>query len=351
MSLFSLTIAATALLLLATEPSAAQERLDQWKERQQKIKRVIERVGPCVVAIEGGCGVIVSEQGHVLSVSHVTGAVNRRVAVKLADGTLANGTTLGTDRTVDVGLIKLDKDRKWPYLDVSGLPVPEPRIDEYVHPKLNLAAMRVIASKLPLAKSRPQSVTEIGTWCLAFGYPLSFERGQPAVVRLGQVLETGSKQIATSAVIMGGDSGGPLLDLDGRLIGIGSRVKTSIDANLYVPVQVYRDRWQQLLAGVDVATEEQKQTVAEPSERPWLGVFGDTDHRRVRVRQVQFGSPADVAGLKPEDVIVTFDNANVSTFPEVVRLLRRLSPGDTVDIRVNRYGTFLDLSAKLRSKE
>jgi serine protease Do len=351
MSRFSRTITSIALLLLATEPSIAQERLDQWRGRQKKIKSVIERVVPCVVAIEGGCGVIVSEQGHVLSVSHVTGSVNRRVKVKLADGTVAGGTTLGSDRTVDVGLIKLDEDRKWPYLDVSGLPIPRPRIKEYVHPKLNLTAMRVITTKLQRASSRTQPAPEIGTHCLAFGYPLSFERGQPAVVRLGQVLEAGDNQITTSAVIMGGDSGGPLLDLDGRLIGIGSRVKTSIDANLYVPVQVFRDRWQQLLAGVDVAHEEQKETVPESSKRPWLGVFGDTDRRRVRVRQVQAGSPADVAGLKAEDVIVTFDDTNVSTFPEVVRLLKRLSPGDTVNMRVNRYGTFLDLSAKLRSKE
>ena len=97
---------------------------------------------------------IVSEQGHILSVSHVTGAVNRRVTVKLADGTVASGTTLGIDRNVDVGLLKLDEDREWPYLDVSGLPVPEAKTDEYVHPKLNLTAMRVISSKSPLSRGR-----------------------------------------------------------------------------------------------------------------------------------------------------------------------------------------------------
>ncbi|MDA8564018.1 S1C family serine protease [Mariniblastus sp.] len=312
---------------------------------------MIESVGPCVVAIEGGCGVIVSEQGHILSVSHVTGAVNRRVTVKLADGTVASGTTLGIDRNVDVGLLKLDGDREWPYLDVSGLPVPEAKTDEYVHPKLNLTAMRVIASKSPLPRGRTHAAPEIGSWCLAFGYPLSFERGQQAVVRLGQVLTTGADQIATSAVIMGGDSGGPLVDLDGRLIGIGSRVKTSVESNLNVPIQAYRDRWQQLLAGIDVVKEKRKQPTAKPSKRTWLGIFGDTDQSRVRVRQVQAGSPADAAGVKPEDVIVTFDSVEVSTFPEVVKLLKRRSLGDTVNMRVNRYGTFLDLSAQLRSKE
>ena len=355
MSRFSFNFVRTVLLSLglsfATAPAEAQESLDQWKERQQKIKYLIERVGPCVVAIEGGCGVIVSEQGHILSVSHVTGAANRPVMVKLADGTVASGTTLGNDRNLDVGLLKLDEGREWPYLDVSGLPVPRPKVDEYVQPKLNLTAMRVFANKFPMDRARSLGAPEVGTWCVAFGYPLSFERGQPAVVRLGQVLATGSKQMTTSAVIMGGDSGGPLVDLDGRLIGIGSRVKTSVDANLHVPIQLYRDRWQQLLAGIDVVQEEKKQRVAKSSTRPWLGVYGDTDQSRVRVRQVQLGSPADAAGLKPEDVIVTFNNTEVSAFPEVVKLLKRLSPGDTVNMRVNRYGTLLDLSAKLRSKE
>ena len=352
MSRFPFSIVRTVLVLLglmfATAPATAQELLEQWKERQQNIKRVINNVGPCVVAIEGGCGVIVSSQGHVLSVAHVTGTPRRRVKVKLADGTVAMGTTLGRDKRLDLGLLKLDEDRKWPYLDVSGLPIPISPSEKYIQPKRNLTAARVIATKQPLPSALAAPRT--GDWCLAFGYPLSFERGRPAVVRLGQVLSTDSKRITSSAVIMGGDSGGPLVDLAGRLIGISSRVTTSIDGNICVPIQAYRSRWQQLLAGIDEAQEKQKEPVVKASRRPWLGVFGDTDESRVRVRQVQLGSPADAAGLKPEDVIVSFDKTKVSSFPEVVKLLKALSPGDTVSIRVNRFGRFIDLSAKLRSK-
>jgi len=338
-------------LLFATAPIAAQDSVAQWKERQDKIKRVMERVGPCVVAIEGGCGVIVSPQGHVLSVSHVTGAAQRRVTIKLSDGTVAMATTLGSDRGLDLGLLKLDEDRQWPYLDVSGFPIPNPvpSMDEYVQPKLNKSAMRVIASKGSISRSR--SLPETGSWCLAFGYPLSFERGQPAVVRLGRVISTNSKQITSSAAIMGGDSGGPLVDLDGRLIGMGSRVKTAVDENLHVPIEAYRARWQELLAGVEAAPKKPKVAAVKEALRPWLGIFGDTDESRVRVRQVQAESPADEAGLKPEDVIVSFANVSVSSFPEVVKLLKQFSPGDDVKIRVNRYGSFIDLSAKLRSQK
>lgn len=342
------TVLLSLVLALVTVPATAQDLLEQWKERQQRIKRVIEDVGPCVVAIEGGCGVIVSQQGHVLSVSHVTRKANRRVQVKLADGTIAMGTTLGSDKRLDLGLLKLDHDREWPYVDVSGLPIPMPKSDEYVQPKRNLTAARVTATKRPFPSAL--ALPETGDWCLAFGYPLSFERGRPAVVRLGKILSTDLKRIASSAVIMGGDSGGALVDLDGRLIGIGSRVTTSIDGNLYVPIQAYRSRWQQLLAGIDTVQEKQKEPIVKALPSPWLGVFGDTDESRVRVRQVQLGSPADAAGLKPEDVIVSFNKTMVSSFPEVVKLLKGLSPGDTVSIRVNRYGRFIDLSANLRSK-
>lgn len=352
MSRFSPAILGIVLLsfaMFATASLAAQDVLDEWKQRQQKIRQVIKNVGPCVVAIEGGCGVIVSEQGHVLSVAHVTGAAQRRVNVRLADGTVVMGTTLGSDRKMDVGLLKLDEDRKWPHVDVSGLLIPAPRNDDLFRPKLNLAATRVVSGKRPAKELNAAAQT--GDWCLAFGYPLSFSRGRPPVVRLGRVSSSSSDHITTSAVMMGGDSGGPLVDLEGRLIGIGSRVKTSIDANIHVPISAYQDRWQQLLAGVDVAKEQKPQQVAQASAQPWLGIFGDTDESRVRVRRVHLGSPADEAGLKPEDVIVSFNNSEVSSFAEVVKLLKRMRPGDKVAIRVNRYGTVIDLSAVLRSNQ
>jgi len=151
--------------------------------------------------------------------------------------------------------------------------------------------------------------------------------------------------------MMGGDSGGPLVGLDGRLIGIGSRVKTSIDANIHVPISAYQDRWQQLLTGVDVSHEQRPQRLAQAPKQAWLGILGDTDESRVRVRKVHLGSPADKAGLKPEDVIVSFDDNQVSSFTEVVKLLKELRPGDKVAIRVNRYGTVWDLSAVLRASQ
>ena len=352
MSRFSrTTFLRTALLsvglLFATTQLDGQELLDQWKDRQRKIKRVIEKVSPCVVAIEGGCGVIVSEQGHVLTVSHVTGAAGRRVEVGLADGTVAMGTTLGSNPNLDVSALKLDEDRKWPHLTVPDLSIPAPEKKDFKPTKIQLAATRV---RINLSTTSPTQSLEAGTWCLAFGYPLSFNRGQPAVVRLGQIGSVDTKQISTTAVIMGGDSGGPLVDLDGRLIGVSSRVKTEIDANLHVPVQVYRDQWEQLMAGIDVPPTPQDQTVQRALDRPWLGVFGDTDESRVRVRQVQMGSPAHKAGLRQEDVIVLFDNAEVTTFSQVVKRLKTLRPGDVVDLRVNRYGTMVELSVELGSK-
>lgn len=327
----------------------AQESIEQLTERQQKIKQVIKAVGPCVVAVEGGCGVIISEHGHVLTVSHVTGAVGRRVRVQLADGAVAMGTTLGINPNLDVSVLKLDEDKKWPHLKVPDLSIPPPSTDDPTKVKVHLTATRLDVVEPPPIQSSNSSLVK-GTWCLAFGYPLSFKRGQPAAVRLGQVHSIDAKQIATSAVIMGGDSGGPLVDLDGRLIGISSRVKSEIDANLHVPVQVYRDQWEQLLAGIDVEKIERDEDAIDSPSRPWLGIFGDTDESRVRVRQVQAGSPADEAGLKPEDVIVAFDEADVTTFPEVVTRLQSLRPGDTVTLQVNRYGTLVDLSVVLGKK-
>ena len=349
---FSFSILRTFLLafgvLCLTMPIDAQDVLGDWMERQSKIKRVIETVSPCVVAIEGGCGVIISERGHVLTVSHVSGAADRQVKVQFADGSFAIGTTLGSNPNFDVSVVKLDGAGKWPHIAVPDLSIPSASDDASDEPKIRFTATRL--SKVKPSLLSKEARLKKGAWCVAFGYPLSFKRGHPPVVRLGQVQSVSNTLIRASAMIMGGDSGGALVDLDGQLIGISSRVRSQADANLYVPIQVYRDQWEKLLAGVVGKPDERKDTASERSMRPWLGIFGDTDESRVRVRRVQAGSPADDAGLKPEDVIVMFDNVEMTKFSDVVEQLKRLHPGDKIAIEVNRYGTLTDLTVELGAK-
>ena len=74
-----------------------------------------------------------------------------------------------------------------------------------------------------------------GDWIVGFGYPLTFRRGAPSAVRMGTVTHNTPNRIVSTCVIMGGDSGGPVVNLDGQLVGISSRIKKDIRENYHVP--------------------------------------------------------------------------------------------------------------------
>src|ERR1700758_5501580 len=88
-----------------------------------------------------------------------------------------------------------------------------------------------------------------GQWVVSIGHPGGFRPNRTPVVRLGRVLEANANLIQTDCTLVGGDSGGPLFDMDGKVIGIHSRIGPAITANLHVPVNTYRDTWDDLANG------------------------------------------------------------------------------------------------------
>jgi len=287
--------------------SEISHSLAELLEIQMQTKLVLPMVLPAVVAIEGGSGVIVSQTGYILTASHVTKRAGRTVEVKLADGRIASAITLGTNVNTDTAALKLYGDGPWPYVSMNET-----------------------------------ADIEDGDWSLAIGYPLSFDRGKPGAVRIGRVLQRDKNRITTDCPIMGGDSGGPLFNLDGKLIGISSRVKSDMNQNIHVPIKAYQDQWQQLVDSIDVSKSRKSK-----STRCYFGVLGETDSKRVRIRQVFGGSPAEMAGIMKNDVIVSFDGIQVKKFDDIVGVLERRNPGDTIPAQLNRYGVLMQISIHL----
>jgi serine protease Do len=274
---------------------------------QSRIKQLLPRVQPCVVAIDGGSGVIVSESGLILTASHVANRSGRSVNVTLSDGRAVQATTLGTNNQTDTSALQINANGPWPCL-----PLKQPR------------------------------VANIGDWCLAFGYPSSFPRNSPAPVRLGRLLKVGNHELQTDCLLMGGDSGGPLISLDGELIGINSRVKNRLDQNYHIPASVFLREWNKITSASDV-----RQQASPSGQRAYLGLHAETDNERVRVRKVHAGSPAEIAGLKPEDVIRQFDGKPVTDFDEILEILEGRQPGEEVNVIVNRFGRLMRVYVRL----
>jgi serine protease Do len=227
---------------------------NQLAELETKIQKLYASVAPSVVRIflgrqesDGGfSGVIVSRSGEVLTCAHYDLPANTKVTVELADGTRVKGTTLGYFkkssggfRAHDVGMLRLDEQRNWP--------------------------------AVPLGRAAD---TKRGDLCLAVGYPMGHKPGQPPLLRLGRLLGfSPADKLRTSCRIEGGDSGGPLFDLNGRVLGVASSIPSAKWANnQYARVEDFITYRKELVAGKEFETEDKKLANARPPTDPW-GAF------------------------------------------------------------------------------
>src|SRR5207248_6192434 len=103
--------------------------------------------------------------------------------------------------------------------------------------------------KWPFAEMSDSAKLKKGQWCLSLGHPGGFRRGRAPVVRLGRVLKFDTTLIQTDCTLVGGDSGGPLFDMEGKVIGIHSRIGGAITANVHVPADTYTETWDRLVKG------------------------------------------------------------------------------------------------------
>ena len=277
------------------------ESVTDLKIIQEQTKKVVAKVTPCVVGVQidgaSGSGVIVSKDGIVLTAGHVSGKPGTQCRLILPDGKRLNGKSLGANPGIDSGMIQITTEGKWNYCEIG-------RSD-------NL---------------KP------GQWCIAIGHPNGFQPGRSPVVRVGRILSVSRTTIATDCTLVGGDSGGPLFDMEGKVIGIHSRIGGSISSNIHVPIKTYSDQWDRLvkseLIGVSVAS-----AIAAPRVR--LGVVQEEGAKDCRVGVTE-DSLAEKTGLKSGDVVTKFDGKDIKSYGDLISQLAKKKPGDEVEIIVKR---------------
>ncbi len=278
------------------------ENVQDLRAIQERVKKVMAKVTPATVGIRighaAGSGVIINKDGYVLTAGHISGEPDRDAVVILPDGRQLKGKTLGANVSIDSGMIRITDEGEWPFVEMGD------------------------SSKL-----------KEGAWCLALGHPEGFRKGRTPVLRLGRVLTRSDRALRTDCALVGGDSGGPLFDLDGKVIGIHSRIGELLTFNLHVPVDTYRTTWDRLAKG----------EVWGGRRGPYIGVHLNEDDRECRIVRVDKDSPAEKAGLRPDDVVIRFGQDTVEDLDDLLTLIKERKPGDEVPIRVRRGKKILEL--------
>ncbi|CAN5483058.1 hypothetical protein BH11PLA2_BH11PLA2_50880 [soil metagenome] len=326
-----------------TKPPATVEEL---KALQATLKAVVDKVTPSVVAIQygagAGSGVIVSDDGLVLTAAHVVtpmpaglgggggggrrgrtesdGLPPKNCTVMLPDGKELSAVVLGRNGSMDSAILKITakvpKDAKWPGADKGKWPVVE------------------------LGKSADLKLNQ---WVVALGHPGGPKKDRRPPVRLGQVdqISGNGSRVSTDCTLVGGDSGGPLFDLQGKLLGIHSSIGGDLTQNFHVPTKMYQRDWERLVRGDNMGS----------TSNALIGVVLNRDEKDGVVKpiidEVNPKSAAEDAGLKPGDVITSFNGNKVKTSQDIDDIMTGLAGGQRVEIHVRRGDDTYELEITL----
>ena len=259
-----------------------------------------------------GSGVIVSNKGYILTNNHVVRAASA-VEVKLADGRVFEAKVLGTDRATDLAVLAID----------GGGLVP--------------------------AKLGDSTRLEVGDWVLAVGSPFGLEQSVSAGIvsafgRSGVQVATYEDFIQTDAAVNPGNSGGPLVDLDGAVIGINTAIASRTGAyngiSFAIPSKIATRVLESIVESGRV-------------ERGWLGFYvrdAEPGSKGVLVEKLVPGGPAASAGIEAGDVILSIDGQSVKDSRDLIFLVADLPVRQRVKVLVERSGATRELLANVAAR-
>lgn len=315
----SLAFAIAVVLCSSSSVAVAQTTLELLKQREQQIKESVRKAMPATVCVTDGVGygsgVVVSEDGYVLTAGHVLTTNGRRLRVIFPDGREIAAKRLGKNLSADAGMIKITEEGTWPFVEMGDT-----------------------------------GSIQRGDWCIALGHSGGYVLGRTPPVRTGRVLNSNDRRLVSDCVLIGGDSGGPLFDIDGKLIGIHSSIGTSIAENRHVAMSVFKNDWERLEAG-ETWGKLAELSRARPNG-PLLGIKlnkGLDDH--AEVLRVSRGSPAEEAGMRAGDFITAIDGEEIIDWQHVVDSVADHDIGDVIRIQVRRGEKTVELTAKLRRRD
>jgi len=256
-----------------------------------------------------GSGFIYESDGYILTNHHVIADADE-IIVRMADRREFEAVLIGSDESSDIAVLKIEAEKDLPFL----------RLGE-------------------------SETLKAGEWVAAIGSPFNFEQSITAGIVSAKGRTNRAQQyipfIQTDVAINRGNSGGPLLDMDGEVVGINSWILSSsggyIGLSFSIPIEVAVSTAKQLretgkvergLLGVIVGVVSREMAEALDLDRP-VGAL---------VNDITAGGSADRAGIEPGDVILAFNDSPVETWNDLPPLVGANPPGTKATVRVSRQG-------------
>jgi serine protease Do len=260
-----------------------------------------------------GSGFIISADGKILTNAHVVEGADE-IKVKLDDRTEKVAKVLGIDKATDVALLKID------------------------------------AKNLPVVKFGDSEKLAVGEWVLAIGSPFSLEHTAThgIVSAVGRQLDSNYVPfIQTDVPVNPGNSGGPLFNLRGEVVGINSQIYSRtggyMGLSFAIPINIARNVEAQLASsgrvtrgwlGVQVQSVDSDLAKSFGLDKPTGALVGDVDSK----------GPAARAGMRSGDIILEFNNQEIRDSADLPPLVATLSAGRTVPMKVLRDGKTLNMN-------
>ena len=266
-----------------------------------------------------GSGFVVSEDGYIVTNNHVVNNADE-IYVKFTDGREYPTRLIGTSPEVDIAVLKIDSNEKFKPLQFAD------------------------SDKI-----------EIGQWSIAFGNPLGLNDSMTvgiisAAGRSSLGIEEIENFIQTDAAINQGNSGGPLVDISGKVIGVNTAILSTSGGSV----------------GLGFAIPSNLASVVKDSiiatgkfERPYVGLYLENlDSQKIKalniksgngvyIAQVVQGSPAEAAGLRPQDVVIAVNGKAVNSAGAFIGELAAKKAGETVELRIIRNAQTMNVTVTL----
>lgn len=336
------------------------------RSRQTAITRAVEVVAPAVVSINvraiervrvrdpfddffapffgqarprimeravqnSGSGFVISPDGYIVTNDHVAGNATE-VTVAFPDGETLEARIIGSDPATDLALLKVEPPQPLPYLTWAedGDPL-------------------------------------VGEWVIALGNPFGLFQASDPTVTVGVVSAIGRDlrseedgriyrdMVQTDAAINRGNSGGPLVNALGEVIGVNTAIYSSAGGSIGLGFAVPASRASRII--------EELRASGSIDRSYYTGLYGINVNRRIAqalgldraggvvIRDVDPGSPGARAGIQPYDVVVAIEGRDVQNLDDFVAALYDFRPGDTIRVELMRNGERLSTSLRLGRQE